>query len=58
MPRNIDEKNRRARRLNPLKSGIRSGNPQLAAHAEGKSAPRQRRRRRLMRTRAGKPSGS
>jgi hypothetical protein len=48
MPRTLDRKNRRARQLNPLKSGIRTGNPQLEAHDadEVRFSPRQRAPRR------------
>ena len=43
MPRKIDE-NRRADKLDPSESGIRTGNPQLEAHEadEPRSQPRQR----------------
>lgn len=48
MPRRLDEKNRRARQVNPLKSGVRTGNPQLESHEphEVRSSPRQRKPRR------------
>ncbi len=48
MRRSIDEKNRQARQVNPLKSGVRTGNPQLESHDadEVRSSPRQRPKRR------------
>lgn len=44
MPRKPAEENVRAEHVNPEKSGIRTGNPQLAAHEGGdiRSQPRQR----------------
>jgi hypothetical protein len=48
MRRSLDEKNRRARQVNPVKSGIRTGNPQLESHEadEVRSSPGQRAPRR------------
>lgn len=48
MPRSIDKKNRQARQVNPLRSGVRTGNPQLESHDAGEvlSSPRQRPKRR------------
>jgi hypothetical protein len=40
MTGSIDRKNRRADKLNPTKSGMRSGNPQLAARASDRKAAR------------------
>jgi hypothetical protein len=48
MARKLDDANRRARKVNPSRSGMRTGNPQLEAH-EGdqvRSSPRQRSPRR------------
>lgn len=44
MPRSLDQKNRRARQVNPKRSGVRTGNPQLESHEadEVRSSPRQR----------------
>jgi hypothetical protein len=44
MARSTDEANRRATRINPTRSGMRTGNPQLEAHEgdEVRSSPRQR----------------
>lgn len=37
MPKKLDEDNRRAPRTNPLRSGVRTGNPQLEpGSGEGK----------------------
>jgi hypothetical protein len=63
MASKLDRENRRARRMNPLKSGRRTGNPQLEAH-EGedvRSSPRQRtakpKRRRAVKVRGGERRG-
>jgi hypothetical protein len=32
MPHKLDEKHRRAPHINPAKSGVRTGNPQLESH--------------------------
>jgi hypothetical protein len=37
MPRTLDEKNKAADRVNPTKSGIRSGNPELEPEARRKA---------------------
>jgi hypothetical protein len=44
MARKLDDSNRRARKVNPTRSGMRTGNPQLEAHEgeEVRSSPRQR----------------
>ncbi len=54
MPRKIDKENRRAERLNPSKTGVRTGNPQLEAHREDevRSLPRQRTPRKRAKARA------
>jgi hypothetical protein len=48
MPSKLDAENRRARRVNPTRSGRRTGNPQLEAHEgeEVRSSPRQRKPKR------------
>lgn len=44
MMRKIDKKNERAGNVNPLKSGVRTGNPQLEEHEKRdvRIPPRQR----------------
>lgn len=48
MPRKTDDENRRAAEVNPAKSGIRTGNPQLEPYEGGavRASPRQRAPRR------------
>jgi hypothetical protein len=51
--RKTDDENRRAAEVNPSKSGIRTGNPQLEPHEGGTvhASPRQRTPRRRATTR-------
>ncbi len=62
MPRKIDKENRRAERLNPSKTGVRTGNSQLEARGEDeiRSRPRQRtpRKRAARRVKAGTRRGA
>ena len=37
MPRKLDDENRRATKINPTSSGVRTGNPQLESHEGGES---------------------
>jgi hypothetical protein len=48
VPRKLDDENRRAAKVNPTHSGVRTGNPQLEAREddEGRDSPRQRTPRR------------
>jgi hypothetical protein len=48
MARKLNDANRRASKVNPTRSGMRTGNPQLAAHEgdEVRPSPRQRTPRR------------
>jgi hypothetical protein len=62
VPRKLDEKNRRATKLNPTRSGVRTGNPQLESHEGGeqRDSPRQRapRRRATRSVKKGERRGS
>ena len=43
MPRKLDDENRRAAKVNPTRSGVRTGNPQLKSRdSETRDSPRQR----------------
>ena len=57
MPRRLDDKNRRADQVNPSKSGVRTGNPQLEPKA---GTPRRARRgkRRTVRVKSGERRGA
>jgi hypothetical protein len=56
MPRRLDEKNRRADQVNPTKSGIRTGNPQLEAKA-GTARRTGKGKRRTLRVKSGERRG-
>jgi hypothetical protein len=58
--RKPDDDNRRAAEVNPTKSGIRTGNPQLEPHDEGevRASPRKPRRRDAPRVARGERRGS
>ena len=62
MPRKLDDKNRRATKVNPTRSGVRTGNPQLKPRdsSEERDSPRQRapRPRAALRVKKGERRGS
>ena len=61
MPRKLDDKNRRATKVNPTRSGVRTGNPQLKSRDSGeeRDSPPQRapRRRAALRVQKGERRG-
>ena len=62
MPRKLNEENRRATKVNPSSSGVRTGNPQLESRegGKGRDSPRQRvpRRRATLTVKKGERRGS
>ncbi len=58
MKGSIDRKNRRADKLNPTKSGIRTGNPQLAARATERKAAKPGRAKLSVRVKRGERKGA
>jgi hypothetical protein len=62
VPRKLDDENRRAAKVNPTRSGVRTGNPQLQSHegGDGRDSPPQRRPRRRapLRVKTGERRGS
>ncbi|HWG79485.1 MAG TPA: hypothetical protein VN681_06920 [Stellaceae bacterium] len=61
MPRKLDDENRRAAKVNPSRSGVRTGNPQLESHEGDKghdSRQRAPRRRAALRVKKGERRGS
>lgn len=61
MPRKPDDKNRRATKVNPTRSGVRTGNPQLKSRdsSDERDSPQQRapRRRAALRAKKGERRG-
>ena len=58
MSGSIDRKNRRADKLNPTKTGMRTGNPQLAARATDRKAAKPGRAKLSVRVRRGERKGA
>lgn len=61
MPRKLDDENRRAAKVNPTRSGVRTGNPQLESGegGQGRDSPSRRRprRRAALRVKSGERRG-
>jgi hypothetical protein len=58
MSRSIDRTNRRADKLNPTMSGIRTGNPQLATRATKRKAAKPRHAKLSVRVKRGERKGA
>ena len=58
MSRSIDRKNRRADKVNPTQSGMRTGNPQLATRASDRKAAKPGRTKRSVRVKQGERKGA
>ena len=58
MSRSIDRNNRRADKLNPSKTGMRTGNPQLTARASGRKAAKPGRAKLSVRVKRGERKGA
>jgi hypothetical protein len=58
MSGSIDRKNRRADKLNPSQTGMRTGNPQLAARASDRKAAKPGRGKLSVRVKRGERKGA
>jgi hypothetical protein len=58
MSGSIDRKNRRADKLNPTKTGMRTGNPQLSARASDRKAAKPGRAKGSVRVKRGERKGA
>jgi hypothetical protein len=58
MSGSIDRKNRRADKLNPSQTGMRTGNPQLAARATTRKAAKSGRAKGSVRVKRGERKGA
>ena len=58
VPRKLDDDNRRATKVNPTSSGVRTGNPQLEPRDSGEARDSPPRRRAMLRVKKGERRGS